>query len=241
MECRVCNSSEHIKIQSIVGSKDVKIMAKKEINWAVTILSCAIIACLVGAGMYLYYTPQVDAAEARATSLQSQLASQAAVTSPAYLALTEAGDFDFIDEIDANGGVPADDTGNDATLAPTLLIENDDTSDVATNVYITMWDPESSVGGVPAALEDTTMSFYVTYNGVLIPLYLNTGGVGEYTNGVNIGTVPIGGSLTLTLSAEVDAAADDVYDDSGATYTVRAYVYQADAQSSTPASWTLST
>ena len=173
--------------------------------------------------------------------MQSQLTAQAAVTSPAYLALTEAGDFDFIDEIDANGGVPADDTGNDATPAPTLTIANDDTSDAATNVYITMWDPESSVGGVPAALEDTTMSFYVTYNGVLVPLYLNTGGVGAYTSGVNIGTVPIGGSLTLTLSAEVDAAADDTYDDSGATYTVRVYVYQADAQSSTPSSYTLST
>jgi len=214
---------------------------KKQTNWAVTIIGCALVAVLCVAGMYMYYTPQITAANARATSLSSQLSSAAAATSPAYLALTEAGDFDFIDEIDANGGVAADDTGNDATSAPTLAIVNEDTTDAATNTYITMWDPESSVGGVPTALEDTTMSFYVTYNGVLVPLYLNTGGVGEYTNGVNVGTVPIGGSTTLTFSAVADAAADDVYDDSGATYNVRIYVYQADAQSSTPASWTLST
>ena len=216
-------------------------MVKKQTNWAVTIIAVALVGALCVAGMYMYYTPQITAANARATSLQSQLTSAAATTSPAYLALTEAGDFDFIDEIDANGGVAADDTGNDATSAPTLAIVNEDTSDAATNTYITMWDPESSVGGVPTALEDTTMSFYVTYNGVLVPLYLNTGGVGEYTNGVNVGTVPIGGSTTLTFSAVADAAADDVYDDSGATYTVRIYVYQADAQSSTPASWTLLT
>jgi len=215
-------------------------MAKTKINWAVTIIACALMAALVGAGMYLYYTPQVDAANARATSLQSQLTAQAAVTSPAYLALTEGGNFDFEDEIDANGGVTTDDT--EVTDSPTLTIVNEDTTDAATNVYITMWDPESSVGGVPSALEDTTMSFYVTYNSVLIPLYLNTGGVGAYTNGVNIGTIPIGGTVSaLALTAFVDAAADDTYDDSGASYTVRVYVYQADAQSSTPSSWTLTT
>jgi hypothetical protein len=185
-------------------------MAKTKINWAVTIVACALIAMLVGAGMYLYYTPQVDAANARATSLQSQLAAQAAVTSPAYLALTEGGNFDFEDEIDANGGVAADDTP--VTDSPTLTIVNEDTTDIATNVYVTMWDPESSVGGVPSALEDTTMSFYITYNSVLIPLYLNTGGVGAYTSGVNIGTIPIGGEVpTLALYAEVDDAADDTY------------------------------
>lgn len=194
-----------------------------------------------GGGAWYYMNTQLTAAEARATSLQSQLTAQAATVSPAYLALTEAGNFDYIDEIDGNGGVAADDTGNDATPAPTLAIENQDTTDAATNVYITMWDPESSVGGVPTALEDTTMSFYVTYNNVLIPLYLNTGGVGAYSSGVNIGTIPIGGSLTVTLSGEVDAAADDTYDDSGATYTVYVYVYQSDAQSSTPSSFTLST
>jgi len=215
-------------------------MSKTKINWAVTIIACALVAVLVGAGMYLYYTPTIDAANARATSLQSQLSSQAAVTSPAYLALTEGGNFDFEDEIDANGGVTTDDT--EVTDSPTLTIVNEDTTDAATNVFITMWDPESSVGGVPSALVDTTMSFYVTYNNVLIPLYLNTGGVGAYTNGVNIGTIPIGGTASaMALTAFVDAAADDTYDDSGASYTVRVYVYQADAQSSTPASWTLTT
>ena len=240
MGCRVCNSSEHIRVQSIVGSKDVKIMAKTKTNWAVTIIAIALVAVLCVAGMYLYYTPQVDAANARATSLQSQLAAQTAVSSPAYLALTEASNFDFIDEITENGGVTADNTWD--TEAPTLTIVNEDTTDAATNVYITMWDPESSVGGVPSALVDTTMSFYVTYSGVLIPLYLNTGGVGAYTSGVNIGTIPIGGTVpSIALTAFVDAAADDTYDDSGASYTIRIYVYQADAQSSTPASWTLTT
>ena len=215
-------------------------MSKTKTNWAMTIVAFALGAVLVGAGMYLYYTPTIEAANARATSLQSQLSLQAAVSSPAYLALTEGGNFDFIDEITENGGVDADNTWD--TEAPTLTIVNEDTSDAATNVYITMWDPESSVGGVPSALVDTTMSFYITYSGVLIPLYLNTGGVGAYTSGVNIGTIPIGGEVpTLDLSAKVDAAANDVYDDSGASYNVRVYVYQADAQSSTPASWTLYT
>lgn len=208
--------------------------------WAVFIGMSLVAAGGVVTTWYLMDV-QLNAAELRATSLTSQLASQAATVSPAYLALTEAGDFDFIDEIDGNGGVAADDTGNDATPAPTLAIENQDTTDAATNVYITLWDPESAVGGVPTAIEDTTMSFFVTFNGVLIPLYLNTGGVGAYTSGVNIETLPIGGSLTLTFSAEADAAADDTYDDSGATYTVHVYVYQSDAQSSTPGSFTLST
>lgn len=220
-------------------------MAKTKMNWPVTIIAVALAAVLVGAGMYLYYTPVVEAAEARATSLQSQLAAQAAVTSPAYLALTPDGTFNFNEAIDGSGGVDTAqwDAGTVADVgdAPTLLIENEDTNDAATNVYITMWDPESSVGGVPSALLDTTMSFYVTYGGVLIPLYLNVGGVGAYTSGVNIGTIPIGGSVNLTLSAHVDVAANNVYDDSGAAYTVRVYAYQLNAQSSTPASFELTT
>jgi len=210
--------------------------------WGAVLFTAVLVGAFAVGGTWYYMDTQITAQNQTITSLQNQLASQQVTVSPAaYLALTEAGDFDFIDEIDANGGVAADDTPNDATPAPTLTIENDDTADAATNVYITMWDPESKVGGVPAALENTTMSFYVTYNGVLIPLYLNTNGVGTYTSGVNIGTMPIGGSTTLTLSAKVDAAADDTYDDSGATYTVYAYVYQSDAGSSTPAFWTLST
>ena len=216
-------------------------MAKKVINWPVMLIGFVLVAALCTGAVYMYYQPKLDASEARATSLSNQLSAQT-VVSAAYLDLTEAGSFDFIDEIDANGGVAADDTGNDATPAPTLAIENKDTQDGATNVYITMWDPESSVGGVPTALEDTTMSFYVTHNGVLIPLYLNTAGVGTYTPGVNIGNLAVGASVSaLTFSAIVDAAADDVYDDSGATYTVKAFVYQYDAEDSTPASWTLST
>ena len=72
-----------------MGSKDVIIMAKTKTNWAVTIIAIALVAVLCVAGMYLYYTPQVDAANARATSLHSQLAAQTAVSSPAYLALTD--------------------------------------------------------------------------------------------------------------------------------------------------------
>ena len=216
-------------------------MSKTKVNWALTLVAVVLSMALIGGAMYMYYQPKVDAAEARATSLSSQIATQASV-SAAYLEITEAGSFDYIDEIDANGGIAADDTGNDATPAPTIAIENKDTSDIATNVKITMWDPESQVGGVPTAIEDTTMSFYITYNGVLTPLYLNTAGVGAYTTGVNVGTIPLGGSVSaLTLSAVADAAADDTYDDSGATYTVKVFVYQADAQDSTPASWTLST
>lgn len=216
-------------------------MKKTKMNWAATIVVVVVAMALAVSATYMYYQPKLDAADLRATSLASQVAAQV-TTGAAYLEITEAGDFDFIDEIDANGGVAADDTGNDATPAPTIAIENKDTSDVATNVYITMWDPESQVGGVPTAIEDTTISFYITYNGVLTPLYLNTAGVGAYTTGVNVGTIPLGGSVAaLTLSAVADAAADDTYDDSGATYTVKAFVYQQDAQDSTPASWTLST
>lgn len=205
----------------------------------VTALVCIV---AVGGGVWYWYESQLKAAQARATSLQNQLASQAATANAAYLQLTDAGDFDFIDEIDANGGVAADDTPNDATPAPTLTIENQDTNDDATNVWITMFDPESQKGGVPAALEDTTMSFYVTWNGILVPLYLCEEGVGEYTSGVNIGTIPKGGSVSgITFSAIVDAAADDTYDDSGATYTIKVFIYQADAMDSTPQSYTLST
>ena len=217
-------------------------MSKKQSGKVAIAVVVAILVCAVIAGTGLWWMDtQLKASQARATSLQNQLASQTTVNS-AYLELTDAGDFDFIDEIDANGGVAADDTANDATPAPTLAIENKDTADTATNVWITMYDPESSKGGVPTALEDTTMSFYVTWNGVLYPLYLCEEGVGAYTTGVNIGTIPKGGSISgITFSAIVDAAADDTYDDSGATYTVKIFVYQADAQDSTPVSYTLST
>jgi hypothetical protein len=105
-----------------------------------------------------------------------------------------------------------------------------------------MWDPSSSTGGVPVALEDTSLSFYITWNGITTPLYLNIGGLGSYTNGVNLGNIPLGATTgAITLSAVADAAADNVYDDSGATYTVRVYVYQADAQSATPVTFTLMT
>jgi len=209
---------------------------------AVWIIAIILVAAVVGGGTYIWYDTQLKAQQQRITSLQSQVAAGAGTGNPAYLELTEAGNFDFEDEIDANGGVAADDTVNDATPAPTLVIENMDTNDAATNVYITMWDPESQVGGIPTSLEDTTLSFYVTYNGVLIPLYLSVSEVGTYSNGVNIGTIPVGGAVSaLTFSAIADAAADDTYDDSGADYTIHAYVYQADAGSSQPASWTLLT
>lgn len=208
---------------------------------AIVVVMAVVLVAAV-AFTWWYMDTQNKALQARTTSLQNQLASQAAVADAAYLELTKAGDFDFEHEIDANGGVAADDTPNDATPAPTLIIENKDTQDAATNVYITMWDPESSTGGVPTALQDTTMSFYVTWNNIVYPLYICEEGVGEYTNGVNIGTIPKSGITgTITFSAIVDAAADDTYDDSGATYTVKVFIYQADAQDSTPVSYTLLT
>lgn len=223
--------------------KVVKNMSKKssgKMAFAIIVMAALLVAGV--AGTWYYMDLQNKALETRATSLQNQLAAGQVSTNPAYVELTDAGDFDFIDEIDANGGVAADDTPNDATPAPTLVIENKDTTDAATNVYITMWDPESSKGGVPTALEDTSMSFYVTWNGMLVPLYICDEGVGEYTNGVNLGTIAKGGSTgTITFSAVVDAAADDTYDDSGATYTIKIFVYQADSQDSTPISYTLST
>lgn len=217
-------------------------MSKKSSGKMAAVVVVFAILLVAGIGATWYYMDlQNKALQTRTASLQSQIAGQTSAN-PAYLELTDAGDFDFIDEIDANGGVAADATPNDATPAPTLVIKNLDTTDAATNVYITMWDPESSKGGVPTALEDTSMSFYVTWNGMLIPLYICEEGVGEYTNGVNIGTIAKGGSTgTITFSAIVDAAADDTYDDSGATYTVKIFVYQADAQDATPVSYTLST
>jgi len=207
---------------------------------AVAVVITALLMAGVAGGIYWYMNTQLTAQEARAQQLQNQLASQVSANA-AYLELTDWGTFDFATEIDANGGVAADDTSN-AAPSPTLNISNLDTADDATNIFITMWDPESSAGGIPAVLEDTTMSFYVTWNGVLYPLYLSNEGVGTYTNGVNIGTVPMGGSISgITFSAKVDAAADDTYDDSGATYTIKVFVYQSDAGDSTPVSYTLST
>lgn len=206
------------------------------------VLICAVLA-IAGIGATWYYMDsQLKAQQARAESLQNQIASGNSNVDAAYLELTAAGNFDFVDEIDANGGVAADNTPNDATPAPTLAIENMDAQDSATNVYITLYDPETETGGLPAALENTTLSIYVTWNGVLYPLYLSTEGVGAYTSGVNIGTIPVGGQISgITFSGIVDAAADDTYDDSGATYTLHVYIYQADAGDSTPVSYTLLT
>lgn len=204
------------------------------------VLTAILVAVAIGGSMFWYYDTQMKAQELRISSLSNQVA-QGATGRTAFLDLTVANDFDFIASIDANGGVAADDTWN-AAVSPTLVIDNKDTANEASNVWITMWDPTSATGGVPTAIEDTTMSFYVTYNGVLIPLYLNVGGKGTYSSGVNIGTIPIGGvTSAITLSAKVDAAADDTYDDSGATYNVYVYVYQADAQSTQSAKYTLST
>lgn len=225
------------------GVQGEMFMSKKSSGkTAAMVIVFVVILAGVSGGIWYYMDTQLKATQAQATNLQNQINAQGAAANAAYLDITTAGDFDFIDEIDANGGVAADATPNDATPAPTMDIVNLDTNDAATNVYITMWDPSSSTGGVPVALEDTSMSFYITWNGITIPLYLNIGGLGSYTNGVNIGNIPIGGTVsTITLSAIVDAAADNVYDDSAATYTVRVFVYQADAQSATPVTFTLLT
>lgn len=208
-------------------------------KWAASVIIVVLLVAVAVGGMWIYYDSQLKASEARASALQSQLAARA--VTPAYLELTGANNFNFTAEIDANGGVAADDTW-DAGPSPTLNITNKDTRTTATNIYITMWDPLTSKGGVPTALADTTISFYVTWNGVLYPLYLCEEGVGTYTNGVNIASLPIGSQVTgITFSAKVDAAPDDTYDDTGASYTIKVFVYQADAQHSMPVSYTLYT
>ena len=203
----------------------------KIVGWCLVIF---VLTLSIGAGSTWWYMDQQAQADSLTiTSLQSQLAAQVAAADPAHLILTEANDFDFTADLNAAGGV---DTAVDDGSSVTLAIENDDSTDAATNVWITMWDPETSTGGVHADLEDTSLSYYITYNNVLTPMYLTTAGVGTYTSGVNIGTIPYGGSVSaMSLTANLGTASDDTFEDG--TYATYVYVYQASAQDSTTASY----
>ena len=195
---------------------------------------------LVGAGTYLWKDAESTALSARITSLQTQITTTPSAN-PAYLALTATNPLDFEGEIDANGEVPADASDDPASGTPTLLIDNQDTVDIATGVYVMLYDPVSGAEGLPDALEDTTMSIYATFGGITTPLYLNTNGVGAYTSGVYIGDLAIGATTTLTISGYVDATGvEDTYDDA-TDYTVTIYVYQTGGADSTPVTFELNT
>ena len=195
--------------------------------------------CLVGAGTYLYMNQQNEILAARITTLQSQATTTTGAS--AYLALTATYPLDFEDEIDANGEVPADATDDDASGVPILTIENQDTVDTATGVYVMLYDPVTGTEGFPDALEDTTMTIYATFAGVTTPLYLNTNGVGAYTSGVYVGNLAVGATTTVTFSGYVDATGvEDTYDDA-TDYTVTVYVYQTSGADSTPVTFELNT
>ena len=202
----------------------------------------AIAICLVGAGTYLYMDQVNQAQTARITTLQNQLSAGTATgVNPAYLALTATYPLDFEDEIDANGEVPADASDDPVSGTPILAIVNQDTLDVATGVYVMLYDPVSGAEGLPDVLEDTTMSIYGTFNGVTTPLYLNTNGVGTYTGGIYLGDLAVGASTSITFSGYVDATGvEDTYDDA-TDYTLTVYVYQTGGTDSTPVTFELNT
>jgi len=210
--------------------------------WGSVLLAAVVVGAIGAGGAWYYMDTQLQAANTRATSLQSQLASQAGAVTAATLTLSNNGqEFTFDTAIDANGGVSGNDNADEST-APTFSCWNNDTNDDAVNCYLTMYDLESSDGGLGTILEDedASCSFYVTVNGVRTPLYTPEGG---YTSGVLLGTIAKNGGMAgpYTLTAILDSATDDTYPDDGSDITIYAYIYQASAQDATRLAYTFST
>lgn len=204
-----------------------------------TVVVALAIGCLLGfGGGYYYMQPQVADAFSQGMAYQSSVEPQTYYTTAADLEFawgSDDNDFDHDSTVDASGNV-ASDTADDQTLT---ITNEDDTIDVS-SLYITLVDPTTGDTGLDEDLDDAIddINIYFEYGGISKLTLMKEG---EYvTGGRNLGELPAGSEMELTITVELLEHDDEDFPD-GKVLDCELYIWQPDSNHVDKVDFTIST
>ena len=196
------------------------------------LLLVSVVMLAIGfAGGYYYMQSEVE--EAYQSGYIAGQSVAPTYETPASLSIAfSSGTFDHTSTVASDGSVSADTDKTD-----TLTIENTDESKTANDVRILLYNPVTGKEGLHDNLETDATEVTITIGGVTYSLYHD----GEYvTDGVPIGDLPAGSSVTATVTFTLEKAVAGTFQD-GQTYTCYLYVYQPNANYADVVSFTVTT
>jgi len=196
------------------------------------LLLTLVVGLVIGfAGGYYYMQSEVE--EAYQSGYIAGQSVAPTYETPASLSIAfSSGTFDHTSTVASDGSVSAETDKTD-----TLTIENTDESKTANDVRILLYNPVTGKEGLHDNLETDATEVTITIGGVTYSLYHD----GEYvTDGVPIGDLPAGSSVTATVTFTLEKAVAGTFQD-GQTYTCYLYVYQPNANYADVVSFTVTT
>jgi len=196
------------------------------------LLLTLVVGLVIGfAGGYYYMQEKVD--EAYQAGYVAGQSVAPTYETPASLSIAfSSGTFDHSSTVASDGSVSTETDKTD-----TLTIENTDESKTASDVRILLYNPVTGKEGLHDNLETDATEVTITIGGVTYSLYHD----GEYvTDGVPIGDLPAGSSVTATVTFTLEKAVAGTFQD-GQTYTCYLYVYQPNANYADVVSFTVTT
>jgi len=196
------------------------------------LLLTLVVGVVIGfAGGYYYIQEKVD--EAYQAGYVAGQSVAPTYETPASLSIAfSSGTFDHSSTVASDGSVSTETDKTD-----TLTIENTDESKTASDVRILLYNPVTGKEGLHDNLETDATEVTITIGGVTYSLYHD----GEYvTDGVPIGDLPAGSSVTATVTFTLEKAVAGTFQD-GQTYTCYLYVYQPNANYADVVSFTVTT
>jgi hypothetical protein len=199
------------------------------------IVTLAIGALLGFGGGYYYLQPQVTDAFSQGMAYQQSVSPTGVTVAAAEMEFTwdTSEDFDHTGTVDVNGDVAAD-----TEVTQDLTIANvDDTLD-AKGVILTLTNPTTGKSGIDKDLIDALddVKITITYGGLSGITMLKDS---EYKDR-NIGDIPCGADMTLTVSVTLLKHTHGDFPD-GATIECELYVWQPGADSFDTVDFTIST
>jgi len=196
------------------------------------LLLTLVVGLVIGfAGGYYYMQEKVD--EAYQAGYVAGQSVAPTYETPASLSIAfSSGTFDHSSTVASDGSVSTETDKTD-----TLTIENTDESKTASDVRILLYNPVTGKEGLHDNLETDATEVTITIGGVTYSLYHD----GDYvTDGVPIGDLPAGSSVTATVTFTLEKAVAGTFQD-GQTYTCYLYVYQPNANYADVVSFTVTT
>jgi hypothetical protein len=197
-----------------------------------TIVVALAIGALLGFGVgYIYYQDVAAQAWEEGVAYQQSIAPQEYYTDAIDLEFEWDSDtFDHTATVDAAGNVAAD-----VTVTNTLTITNDD--DASAQIWVLLYDPLNDDEGIDEDLQlDETYAYAKV--GAINKLALFE--EGEFTDGVEVGTVPAGAEVEIDLSFALLEHDDEDYKD-GESYDCVLYVWQPNANNVDEVDFTVTT
>lgn len=184
------------------------------------IVALAIGALLGFGGGYYYMQPQVEDAFASGMAYQSSVAPAAVFGTPGDLEGTWDDDtFDHSATVDVNGNIAVD-----FDITHKLTIENEGTAD-AESVWIMLYNPVAEKYGLDEDLEYDETKITIEVGGLSkLPLYKD----GEYTDGYEIGDIPAGAEVEISITVSLLEHDDEDYPDDK-SLDCEVYIYQPGA------------